>query len=240
MELNPYARAVSTVALAATAFFTVAAFATLPADAVLAIHWNIDGVADGFAGREALLIVPVVTALVGGLLVLAVRYDPRRANIARSADALGIVVVALSLLVAVVQSAIIVLLAMATGARFQSLPGVAVLILVAAMVGAAFGAISYAIALLARREETVIAVMNFTLLPLTFLSAGFMQKNLMPEWMQRVADFNPVNWAVEAGRVAAAGGDWGFVGLRVALLAGFLVLGLAASTSAFRAYQRSA
>ena len=107
MELNPYARAVSTVALAATAFFTVAAFATLPADAVLAIHWNIDGVADGFAGREALLIVPVVTALVGGLLVLAVRYDPRRANFARSADALGIVVVALSLLVAVVQSAII-------------------------------------------------------------------------------------------------------------------------------------
>jgi len=143
-------------------------------------------------------------------------------------------------IVVVVQSVIIVLLAVATGARFASLPGVAVLILVAAMVGAAFGAISYAIALLARREETVIAVMNFTLLPLTFLSAGFMQKDLMPGWMQRVADFNPVNWAVEAGRVAAAGGDWGFVGLRVALLAGFLALGLAASTSAFRAYQRSA
>ena len=107
MELNPYARAVSTVALAATAFFTLTAFQTLPADAVLAIHWNIDGVADGFAGREALLIVPVTTALVGGLLWLAVRYDPKRANIARSADALGIVVVALSLLVAVVQSAII-------------------------------------------------------------------------------------------------------------------------------------
>ena len=107
MELNPYARAVSTVALAATAFFTLAAFLQLPADAVLAIHWNIDGIADGFAGREALLIVPVTTALVGGLLWLAVRYDPKRANIARSADALGIVVVALSLLVAVVQSAII-------------------------------------------------------------------------------------------------------------------------------------
>ena len=107
MELNPYARAVSTVALAATAFFTGAAFMQLPADAVLAIHWNINGVADGFAGREALLIVPITTALVGGLLWLAVRYDPKRANIARSSDALGIVVVALSLLVAVVQSAII-------------------------------------------------------------------------------------------------------------------------------------
>ena len=107
MELNPYARAVSTVALAATAFFTIAAFMQLPTDAVLAIHWNIDGVADGFAGREALLIVPVTTAFVGGLLWLAVRYDPKRANIARSSEALGIVVVALSLLVAVVQSAII-------------------------------------------------------------------------------------------------------------------------------------
>ena len=107
MELNPYARAVSTVALAATAFFTGAAFMQLPADAVLAIHWNINGVADGFAGREALLIVPITTAIVGGLLWLAVRYDPKRANIARSSDALAIVVVALSLLVAVVQSAII-------------------------------------------------------------------------------------------------------------------------------------
>ena len=66
MELNPLARAVSTVALAATAFFTLAAFMTLPADAVLAIHWNINGVADGFAGREALLFVPLTTVLVGG------------------------------------------------------------------------------------------------------------------------------------------------------------------------------
>ena len=107
MELNPYARAVSTVALAATAFFTITAFQTLPSDAVLAIHWNIDGIADGFAGREALLIVPVATALIAALLWLAVRYDPKRANIARSVESIGIVVVALSLLVAVVQSAII-------------------------------------------------------------------------------------------------------------------------------------
>ena len=107
MELNPLARAVSTVALAATAFFTFAAFMQLPADAVLAIHWNINGVADGFAGKEALLFIPVTTALVGALVWLAVRYDPKRENIARSSDALGLVVVALSLLVAVTQSAII-------------------------------------------------------------------------------------------------------------------------------------
>ena len=100
MEFNPLVRAVCTVALAATAFFTVAAFMQLPADAVLAIHWNINSVADGFAGREALLIVPITTVVVGGLLWLAVRNDPKRANIARSADALGLVVMALALLVA--------------------------------------------------------------------------------------------------------------------------------------------
>lgn len=107
MEMNPLVRAVSTVALAATVFFTLAALMTLPADAALAIHWNINGVADGFAGREALLLIPITTALVSGLLWLALRYDPKRANIARSGEALGIVVVALSLLVAVTQSAII-------------------------------------------------------------------------------------------------------------------------------------
>ena len=45
--------------------------------------------------------------MVGGLLWLGVRYDPKRANIARSADALGLVIMALALLVAVTQSAII-------------------------------------------------------------------------------------------------------------------------------------
>lgn len=107
MDLNPFTRVVSSVALAATAFFTLAAFMTLPADARLAVHWNINGVADGFAGREALLILPVTTALIGALLWLAIRYDPKRANIARSSDALGAVIVALSLLVVAVQSAII-------------------------------------------------------------------------------------------------------------------------------------
>jgi len=105
--MNPVARVVSTVALAATGFFTLYAFQTLPADARLAIHWDINGIADGFAGREALFIVPVVFAVAAALIMVAVRYDPKRANIARSADALGLVVVALSLLVAVTQSAII-------------------------------------------------------------------------------------------------------------------------------------
>jgi hypothetical protein len=42
------------------------------------------------------------------------------------------------------------------------------------------------------------------------MSVTFMQKSLMPDWMQTVADYNPLNWAVEAGREAVtANPDWG-------------------------------
>ena len=105
--MNPVARVVSTVALAATGFFTLYAFQTLPVNAQLAIHWDINGVADGFAGREALFILPAVFALTAALILLAIKLDPKRANIVRSAEAIGYVAMGLVLLFAVTQSAII-------------------------------------------------------------------------------------------------------------------------------------
>lgn len=105
--MNPVARVVSTVALAATGFFTLYAYQTLPADARLAVHWDINGVADGFAGREALFIVPIAFAVTAALIVIAIRLDPKRANIVRSAEAIGYVAMGLVLLFAVTQSAII-------------------------------------------------------------------------------------------------------------------------------------
>ncbi len=78
------------------------------------------------------------------------------------------------------------------------------------------------------------------MLPLTFLSATFMQENLIPAWIQEVARFNPVNWAVQAGRSAlSANPDWGLILSRggyllvLALLCGWF------ATRAFRSYQRS-
>ena len=63
--------------------------------------------------------------------------------------------------------------------------------------------------------------MQFLVLPLSFLSVTFMQKDLMPGWMQTASDFNPVNWAVEAGREAlTASPDWGAIAGRAGLLVG--------------------
>jgi len=61
---------------------------------------------------------------------------------------------------------------------------------------------SAGLAALVRKEETVIAAVNFVILPLTFLSSVFMAQNLVPGWIRSVARFNPVNWAVVAGREA--------------------------------------
>jgi ABC-2 type transport system permease protein len=62
----------------------------------------------------------------------------------------------------------------------------------------------------------------------------------MPDWIQTVARYNPVNWAVEVGRqTLAASVDWGIVLSRLGWLAALAaVLGWLAVRS-FRAHQRS-
>jgi ABC-2 type transport system permease protein len=141
----------------------------------------------------------------------------------------------------VIQTAMIVLLALALGANYPNgVGGVLILILVAALLGAAFASLSNGLAVLTRQRETLIGAVSFVLLPLTFLSSALMQQSLVPPWIRTVAKFNPVNWAVEAGRSAAMGKiDWGLVGSRVGLLA-ILVLACATfATRAFGTYQRS-
>ncbi len=103
----------------------------------------------------------------------------------------------------VVQSLIIVVLGVATGARFGGgVAGVAVVVVCAVLLGAAISSLSNALGLLARQRETLIGATQFVMLPLTFLSAAMMQVRLMPAWMQQVARYNPLNWAVEASREA--------------------------------------
>jgi ABC-2 type transport system permease protein len=143
--------------------------------------------------------------------------------------------------VIVIQSVIIVLLALVLGAGFANgVGGVLALIVISAILGAGFGALSNGVALLLRRRESLIATMVFLQLPLTFLSGAFMQEGLQPKWMQTVADFNPVNWAIEAGRSIAMGPtDWTLAATRTGFLIAFLVACGIFATRSFRTYQRS-
>ncbi|HEU5423333.1 MAG TPA: ABC transporter permease [Nitrolancea sp.] len=140
-----------------------------------------------------------------------------------------------------IQSAIIVALGLALGARFHGGP-LALLAFAVAIVllTAAFTAFSDAIALVARTEESVIALSTFLVLPLSFLSSAFMPQTLLPGWMQVVARFNPVNWTVEVGReTLSAGTDWTLIATRLGLLLLLAVVCTGLATRAFRAYRRS-
>ena len=143
--------------------------------------------------------------------------------------------------VVVIQSLIIVLLALVVGASFPGgIGGVAALFVVSALLGATFGALSNGFALIMRQEEALIGAVQFIVLPLTFLSTTFLQSNLMPAWIRHVADFNPANWAVVAGRaVTSSHPDWGLVASRAGFLAALLLACLAFATRAFRSYQLS-
>jgi ABC-2 type transport system permease protein len=155
--------------------------------------------------------------------------------------ALNLGSMAYGVLTIAVQSLIIVGLAYAVGAHFRNgVVGIAVLVVVACMLGASFAALSNALALVARQRETLIGAVTFVLLPLTFLSGAFMQLSLVPAWIADVAKFNPVNWAVQASRSAGAhDADWTLVLTRLGLLAGLLLLSTIIATRAFRAYQHS-
>ena len=75
-------------------------------------------------------------------------------------------------------------------------------------------------ALTLRQRESVIGVNTMLTLPLTFLSAAFLPLALAPDWIETAATYNPINWAIEAGREALlASPDWSFVLPRVGGLA---------------------
>ncbi len=139
------------------------------------------------------------------------------------------------------QSLIILGLGYLAGARFDGgIVGIVILLVCTMLLGTAFAALSNALALLLRKQESVIAVNVTLVLPLAFLSSIFLPVALMPDWMQEFAKFNPVNWAVEAGRQTLSTSiDWSLVGIHVAELVALALVCGWLSTRAFRAYQRS-
>jgi ABC-2 type transport system permease protein len=138
------------------------------------------------------------------------------------------------------QSIVIVAVALIFGARLHGgLPGLLAILVAAALVCVAFAALSHALALVFRRQETMIAVGQFAVLPLMFTSVMLTSAAQMPHWMQRLASVNPVNWAVEAARSAMLGTDWASVIVHLGALAALVVATEALALAALGRYQRS-
>jgi ABC-2 type transport system permease protein len=140
----------------------------------------------------------------------------------------------------ILQALVIVIVALAVGARLDGgVPGLLAILAAAALVCVAFAAFSHALALLFRRQETMIAFGQFVVLPLMFTSVMLMSAAQMPAWIRRLAGANPVNWAVEAARSAMLGTDWSSVIFHLGALAALVVVMEALALLALGRYRRS-
>jgi ABC-2 type transport system permease protein len=145
-----------------------------------------------------------------------------------------------SALTSAIQGLIILLVALPLGATNGGAVGWVAILVAGMLISAGFSGISQGVALLTRKEATMIAIANFIGLPLMFFSSMLIAFTLIPGWMQLAARVNPVQWAVDAARQPVlAGTDWGLVALSLGLLAAFTAGTSAFATWAFRAYQRT-
>lgn len=139
-----------------------------------------------------------------------------------------------------VQGAMVFAIGVALGARTHGGPAsLGVLFACAALLAVGTGALSQALALVVRKHDTLVAVVNFVVLPATFLSSAFVPEDAVAPWMATVASYSPVNWATSTVRSAlSAHAAWADVAVGTVKLAVFAATATALSALAFRAYRR--
>ena len=71
--------------IAAMFAITAWAWAALPSDAAVPVHWGLSGQPDRYGGKgEALLLTPIIALALTGVLAFVPRFEPRRRNFAAS------------------------------------------------------------------------------------------------------------------------------------------------------------
>jgi ABC-2 type transport system permease protein len=116
-----------------------------------------------------------------------------------------------------VQAAVIALATIPFGFSVDPL-GMLVGLILIALFGMGFGALSYALALASRNRDWMFwAVQQATIFPLLILSGMLLPLENGPQWMQAAASLNPITYVVSPERALFAGdlGSvdvlWGFV-----------------------------
>ena len=135
----------------------------------------------------------------------------------------------------VIQGTIVVLVAVPFGFRLE-VPGLVVGLVVLAIFGVGFGALSYTLALACRNRDWMFWMVHQTLLfPLMILSGMLLPLEDGPAWMQVAAAVNPLSYLVAAERALLAGdlGSPAVVGGLIAAVA-TCALGLVVGVRAMR------
>lgn len=142
-----------------------------------------------------------------------------------------------SMMILVVQALIIFTIAVIMGVNIATgVPGVLFSIVMVSLLGLGFAAFSNGLALLLRRPEPLMGVINFFTLPTMFLSSTMMPSGLLPSWLNAVRHFNPVDYAVVGVRdLVLTGYVWSDLWQSLLVLAAWAGVGIAFGTLMFRA-----
>lgn len=123
------------------------------------------------------------------------------------------------------QAVIVYLFALALGVHLRlSAPSGAAVLLVTLLGAGVFTGLSMIIASLVKTRERFMGIGQVITLPLFFASNAIYPIAIMPGWLQRVAEVNPLSYMVEALRGLLVSGDMHRFGLDVAILTGWLAL----------------
>jgi len=112
----------------------------------------------------------------------------------------------------ILQGLIIVVIAWVAG-QFQEqrvhyvygIPGVVAALAIGLLFGVGLAGFNVFIALKTRNTESTFLISNFLTLPLLFTSSAQLPLPLLPGWLQHVAVFNPVTYAIDSMRLLLNG-----------------------------------
>ena len=99
----------------------------------------------------------------------------------------------------VVQSLILILLALPFGLSIHAV-GVIVVLLLIGLIGLLTASTAYAVALWARDENTYAPLIFTSTLPILLLSGVLLPLGFAPQWLRNIAAINPLSYAVDAAR----------------------------------------
>ncbi|MEO8744678.1 MAG: ABC transporter permease [Candidatus Dormiibacterota bacterium] len=98
-----------------------------------------------------------------------------------------------------VQSLILILLALPFGLSINPV-GVVVVLLLIALIGLLTASVAYAVALWVRNENSYAPIVFTAALPILLLSGVLLPLGLAPQWLRNIAALNPLSYAVDAAR----------------------------------------
>ena len=141
-----------------------------------------------------------------------------------------------TVVVLLAQAVIILVIAVIMGVHMQTGVGGALLaLLLIGLLGLGISAFSEGLAILLKRQESLMAVINLFTMPLMFLSTMMMPSQLLPHWLDTFRHFNPIDYAIVGVRDLILNGYiWSDLWRSFAVLCGVAVVGVAFATMMFR------